>query len=70
MRQLSIPEIIQGSYKAGYEIDWEIWNSEDTVILSIYSNTIDLYWRHAAETYIAREMEARYPWVDLRFSGY
>lgn len=68
MTTLSIPEIIHGSWKEGFEIEWEIWNSDyDTVILSIYSSSIPVYIRDAAETYIMREMEARYPWVKVKF---
>ena len=67
---LSIPEIIEGSYKEGIEIEWEIWNAEGKVILSIYRSSIQPYWLEAAETYILREIETRYPWIEVRFSDY
>jgi hypothetical protein len=69
MRSLTIPEIIEGSYKAGYEIHWEIRYDSSLwrIVVEIDSSTIEPYWRDAAETYIVRAMEEHRPEVLVQF---
>ena len=65
---LSIPDIIHGSYKEGFEIRWEIERDDyDKLIVTIESASIPPFWRDAAPAFIEDEMKKQHPEVIIRY---
>ena len=68
MIRLSIPEIIHGSYKEGFEILWEIESHDyDRLKVTIEWASIPKFWQDAVEVYIKEEMKSQHPEVDVEF---
>ena len=66
--RLTIPEIINGSWKEGFTTEWEIErdpNEYDKLLLTIQRSSIPRYIYDAMETYIMRTMAENYPEVNL-----
>lgn len=65
----TIVDIIQGSYKAGYEIFWEIFfdHNINRIVVEIDGSTIEPYWYNCAQTNIERDMEQHRPEVLVRW---
>ena len=69
-RSLTIPDIINGSYKEGFEIEWEISRDEedyDKIVLYIYRSTLPNHLAEAIDTYISREIERHRPEIKVQY---
>lgn len=67
MRPPSIPKIIEGSWKEGFEIEWGIRYNGTQVQVEINLCTIPNYIFDSVEAHIMEQMTRHYPWVDVKF---